>query len=94
MEKIYREVAEKSEHYQTDSPCVQVRVFIPTIDDDYDLPALILLNEGTVNSCGETCFNYNLTDCITELEHNHNKPYLIRQAIKVFDQLKEKIWNK
>ena len=88
MEKIYHEAEEKSGHYNTNSPCIQVRAYIPDTEDDYDLPAIIIQDRGYVSSSGGLVFaahNKQLVD-------THDKSFVIRKAIQLFDELKAKVF--
>jgi len=88
MEKIYQETDEKSGRYNTDSPCVSVRVFRPTLGED-GLPAIINLESGKV-TYGEVKFDWSKNIMV---DWNHNGAEVIRKAIKVYDAFRKRVYN-
>lgn len=90
MEKVYHEM-EAKDHDKPVSPYVMVRAYIPKGDDEYDLPAIIILEDGTVSDLGARHPEH--TE-YTTMKWNHKASEVIREAICLFDLLRLKVWEK
>ena len=97
MEKVYHEMDSKSmlddnKELSGIRLCVSVKAFIPESGKgEQDLPAIILLEDGKADLTG--LFNPDNHQFVTT-EWNHKASEVIREAIRLFDLLRLKVWEK
>jgi len=90
MEKVYHEM-EARDHDKPVSPYVMVRAYIPKGDGELDLPAIIILEDGDATQLHDV---KPMTIEYATMPWEHKASEVIREAIRLFDLLRLKVWEK
>ena len=96
MEKVYHEMDTKSKldgekQLSGVKAYVTVRAYIPKGDGELNLPAIIILEDGEVTLLHEA---RPITIEYATMPWNHKASEVIREAIRLFDLLRLKVWEK